>query len=94
MVSNVLVSFCVLAMCLLESFFLTQFDFFFFFFRPQTDIIGSGGIPALVQLLDEGSPEAQAHSAEVLVTLAAADDNRKRLVTRWVCAVVLLLRIA
>jgi len=48
------------------------------------DIIGSGGIPALVSLLDEGVPEAQAHAAEVLVTLSAVDDHRKRLITRCV----------
>ncbi|KAF5834660.1 armadillo-type protein [Dunaliella salina] len=50
----------------------------------QVDIITSGGIPALVSLLDQGGPEAQASAAEVLVTLSAVDHHRKRLITRCV----------
>jgi hypothetical protein len=60
-------------------------------YTPQVDNVGSGGVPALVRLLDEWGPEAQAHAAEVLVTLAAVDHHRKRLITR--CALLLIQHI-
>jgi len=48
----------------------------------QVEIVSAGGIPALIRLLDEGSPDAKAQAAEALLQLATHEPVRCRLMAR------------